>query len=456
MKFISFRVKFILAFMLVTFIALTVTTYLVYKASITRQEIELRDRILSLAKISSMLIDVERVTQIKPELSSQGTELYAQTRDFLREIRKTDPLIDSVYIMIKSDKEDSWIFLVDSGDKRKISAYCGEHYDVSRFPEMKLAFQQPAVDKKLTKDKWGLFLSGYAPLYNAQGKAVAIIALDVRAESIQNMQLLLAKRFILVFFVGVIFSLFIGLLMAQGITKPLQILTLGAREVGRGNLSKKVDLKTNDELEELSHAFNKMTDELRASRIKLEKYYLDTIHALAGAIEAKDPYTKGHSERVAKYAVGVAEHLNFSKSDILLLQEACILHDIGKIGVPENILTKPGSLTSEEWKIMKMHPQVGADILKFIEFLRPGLSIVSGHHERQDGMGYPNGLSAEKISKLVAIVTVADAYDAMTSDRSYRKSFGKEEAIRRLKEDRNKQFDAEIVDAFILSLGDTP
>ncbi|MCX5701071.1 MAG: HD domain-containing protein [Candidatus Omnitrophica bacterium] len=455
MKFISFRVKFIIAFLLVTFIALTATTYLVYKVSIMRQESELRDRILGLAKISAMLIDVNKMVQIRPELSSQGTELYAQTRDVLREIRKTDLLIDSVYIMIKSDKEYSWIFLVDSGDKRKISAYCGEYYDVSKFPEMKLAFQQPAVDKKITRDKWGLFLSGYAPLYNSQGKAVAIIALDVKAESIEKMQLLLAKRFIFVFLVGLIFSLLIGLLMARGITKPLHVLTQGAREVGRGDLSKKVNLETNDELEELAEAFNKMTDELKASRIKLEKYYLDTIHALAGAIEAKDPYTKGHSERVAQYAVGVAEYLNFSKSDILLLQEACILHDIGKIGVPESILTKPGPLTSDEWKIMKMHPQVGADILKFIEFLRPGLSIVSGHHERQDGQGYPNGLSAEKISKLVAIVTVSDAYDAMTSDRSYRKSFGKEEAMRRLKENRHKQFDAEIVDAFILSLEDT-
>jgi HAMP domain-containing protein len=454
MKRISFRTKLSVAFILLTVSALLVNTYLVYEISIRRQKAELRGRILSLAKTSSIFINADKLMQIKPELASQGTDLYKETKDILKNVRSADSLIDSVYIMIPSSKEYSWIFLVDSGDKRKFSAYCGEYYDVSKFPEMRQAFQGPIVDNEITQDKWGSFLSGYAPLYNSQGKAVAIVGIDVRSESIRNMQLMLEKRFTLALLLGLLFSLFMGWFMARGITRPLRILTQRVKEVGEGKLDKKVGLKSRDELGELADAFNKMIEELRQARINLERYYLNTIHALARAIESKDPYTKGHSERVAQYAVGLARYLKFPKNEIILLEEACILHDIGKIGIPESILTKPAPLTEEEWKVMKTHPQEGKDILKFIEFLRPGLSIVCDHHERPDGRGYPHGLTADKISRLVSIVSIADSFDAMTSDRSYRKAFPRDEAFRRLRDSKDKQFNAEMVEAFILSLRD--
>jgi HAMP domain-containing protein len=454
MKRISFRTKLSVAFILLTVSALLVNTYLVYEISIRRQKAELRGRILSLAKTSSIFINADKLMQIKPELASQGTDLYKETKDILKNVRSADSLIDSVYIMIPSSKEYSWIFLVDSGDKLKFSAYCGEYYDVSKFPEMRQAFQGPIVDNEITQDKWGSFLSGYAPLYNSQGKAVAIVGIDVRSESIRNMQLMLEKRFTLALLLGLLFSLFMGWFMARGITRPLRILTQRVKEVGEGKLDKKVGLKSRDELGELADAFNKMIEELRQARINLERYYLNTIHALARAIESKDPYTKGHSERVAQYAVGLARYLKFPKNEIILLEEACILHDIGKIGIPESILTKPAPLTEEEWKVMKTHPQEGKDILKFIEFLRPGLSIVCDHHERPDGRGYPHGLTADKISRLVSIVSIADSFDAMTSDRSYRKAFPRDEAFRRLRDSKDKQFNAEMVEAFILSLRD--
>jgi len=455
MRPISFKVKLSLAFIFLTVVALLINTYFIYEISIRRQKLELQDRILSLVKASSMLIDVDKLIQIKPELASQGSDLYKEMKKRLKNISKNDPLIDSVYTMVKSGKEDFWIFLVDSGDKRKRSAFCGEYYDVSKLPQMKLAFQGPIVDKEITSDKWGMFLSGYAPLYNSQGKAVAMLGVDVRSDSIRNMQLILAKRFIVVLIFGIILSLFMGWFVARGISRPLFILTQRVREVGKGNLEKKVALKSKDEIGELAVAFNKMIDELKEAQVKLEKYYLNTIHSLARAIEAKDPYTKGHSERVAKYAVGLARYLKFPEDQIILLEEACILHDIGKIGVPEGILTKPAPLTDEEWEVMRTHPQEGKDILKFIEFLRPGLSIVCDHHERPDGKGYPHGLKGDKISKLVSIVSIADSYDAMTSNRSYRKAFDQEEAFRRLRENKDKQFNAEMVDAFILSLRDT-
>ena len=452
MKNMSFRFKLSVAFILLVVCALTATTYLVYRVSIDRQKSELRERILCLAKISAMFIDVDKLMKIKPEPASQDMPLYQEIKSSLQKISQTDPLIDSVYTMIKSDKENILIFMVDSGDKRGVSALCSETYDISNVPQMRSAFQGPVVDKELNVDKWGVFLSGYAPLYNAQGKAVAIVGIDVRAESIKKIQLLLAKRFVFIFIICIVLALFFAWFIAKNVTRPLKILIMGVKEVGKGNLDKKVDLKSGDEFELLAISFNKMVDEIKEWHLRLQKYYLDTIRTLARAIEAKDPYTKGHSERVARYAVGLAKYMHLSENEVRLLEEVCILHDIGKLGIPENILTKPTVLSQEERELVKTHPAMGADILSSLEFLNPGIKVILGHHERQDGQGYPLGLVGKEISVLTAILSVADAYDAMTSDRSYRKAFSQEEAFKRLKEDKGKQFSVDIVDAFIRSL----
>jgi len=452
MGMIRFRFKLTAVFIIFALFVLAPTVYLIYEVTLDRQTKELRERILGIVKLSSVNLDTNKISQIKPESASESTVLYGQVRNYLRELRNTDSLIDSVYIMVKSDKQDTLLFLVDSGDRRKISASCGEEYNISGIEEMKEAFNGPSVDKKPTADKWGIFLSGYAPLRDSQGKPIAIIGVDVRAESIQMMQVSLAKRFGIILILGIMFSLALGWFIARNLTNPLKILTLGVKEIGRGNLDNKVEIKTKDELQELANAFNKMSADLKSSRLKLEKYYLDTIHSLARIIEAKDPYTKGHSERVAAYAVGVAKYMHLPEKDICLLQEVAILHDIGKIGVNEDILTKSDALTQEEWETVKTHPEVGEDILKFFEFLQPGLSVIRDHHERPDGRGYPRGLVANQISKLALIVAVADSFDAMTSDRSYRKAFSCAEAIVRLKEGRGKQFDPEVVDIFILFL----
>jgi HD-GYP domain-containing protein (c-di-GMP phosphodiesterase class II) len=276
--------------------------------------------------------------------------------------------------------------------------------------------------------------------------------LDISAKSIKNMQVLLTKRFLWILFSGIIFSLFMGWMVAKNITHPLKSLMRGVKEVGMGDLSKKVMVSSRDEIGDLAHAFNKMTEELLKAKNTLRKHYLDTIKSLARALEAKDPYSEGHSEKVRDYAVGIARYLGLPDKDIKLLDEVCILHDIGKIGIPEKILTKPGPLTSEEKKIMETHPQIGEDIVRHIDFLEPGLKILRNHHERPDGKGYPDGLKIDEISLLASIVSVADAFDAMTSDRPYRKALTKEEAINILIENKGIQFESVVVDVFIDSL----
>jgi len=182
---------------------------------------------------------------------------------------------------------------------------------------------------------------------------------------------------------------------------------------------------------------------------KMRKMYLETIRALAAAIDAKDPYTKGHSERVAQMAVALARELDLPEREVDDLEYAALLHDIGKIGVDESILGKDDGLTDEEFEKIKTHTAVGAKIIKPVEFLKKTYKAVYHHHERFNGNGYPDGIKGEDIPLFARIIAVADAYDAMGSDRPYRKKLSKDKIMKELKDQSGKQFDPEVVKALI-------
>ncbi|MHC4601511.1 MAG: HD domain-containing phosphohydrolase, partial [Planctomycetota bacterium] len=179
-----------------------------------------------------------------------------------------------------------------------------------------------------------------------------------------------------------------------------------------------------------------------------EKLFYGTIRTLVATIEAKDHYTKGHTERVTTYALQIADEMGFTPEAIEILQLACLLHDVGKIGIPEKILKKPGKLTPGEYEIMKRHPSIGAEIVGNIDNIDPVRDIVESHHEKVDGTGYPNGVPGEGTPIAARVLAVADAYDAMTSTRSYRRNFSEEEVIKEFKRCAGFQFDREVIRAF--------
>jgi len=182
--------------------------------------------------------------------------------------------------------------------------------------------------------------------------------------------------------------------------------------------------------------------------IDMRDNYLNTIEALVLALEAKDNYTSGHSGRVAQFSVAIAEKLKLSDKKLEFIKYAGVLHDIGKIGVSENILNKPGTLVAEEWDVIKDHPSIGQNIIKNIKFLFDVGPIVRYHHERWDGSGYPDGLKGEEIPLESRIIAVADTYDAMTSDRSYRKGRDKQTALVELRTIAGTQLDPMLVEVF--------
>ncbi len=184
----------------------------------------------------------------------------------------------------------------------------------------------------------------------------------------------------------------------------------------------------------------------------MKKDQISIIRALASTVDAKDHYTLGHSQKVSELSVSIAEELGLPEREIEIIQYAGLLHDVGKIAIPDEVIKKPTKLTAEEFEIVKNHPAVGAKIIKEIEALSPMVPIVLHHHERFDGKGYPNGLKGEEIPIGARIVLVADAFDTMVSARAYRDMMPNELAISELRKNAGTQFDPNVVDALIIRL----
>jgi HD-GYP domain-containing protein (c-di-GMP phosphodiesterase class II) len=258
----------------------------------------------------------------------------------------------------------------------------------------------------------------------------------------------------LVIAVGV--SAVLAVWIARSVIAPMREVVTGALEIAGGRFGREVPLRGKGELADLAYAFNHMSRELasydaenRDLIAQLERGYLETIRALAGAIDAKDPYTRGHSDRVAELSVEIGLELSLEPSVIRSLEMGGILHDVGKIGIPDVVLGKPGPLDPGETELMRTHPSVGADIIQGVEFLKHALPCVRNHHERWDGGGYPDGLARTDIPLVARIVNAADTWDACTTERPYQLAMAPHEVLAILTRLRGKQIDPEVHDAMI-------
>jgi len=241
----------------------------------------------------------------------------------------------------------------------------------------------------------------------------------------------------------------LGIFLLTGIhVNRVELLEKAVQALGSGDLQVRVDDQSMDEVGRLSRGFNEMVSQLHRARKEIEKNFKETISALAEAVEAKDAYTRGHCDRVARISVAIAKRAGLDTARCMELELAAILHDVGKIGVGEGVVGKLGPLSKDETRDMRHHPEIGARILSPLSSLKRVGLYVRHHHEQYDGTGYPDGLKSDEIPLPARIIQLADAFDAMTTDRPYREALTRKEAFQRIREGRGKQFDPRLVDFF--------
>ncbi len=255
---------------------------------------------------------------------------------------------------------------------------------------------------------------------------------------------------------AVLLSIGVSIFAARRITNPLEVLTDFSRALARGEFSQRVHVKSRTEIGELAETFNTMSRELEHFVEDLKRaaeenraLFLGSIQMLAGAVDEKDPYTRGHSDRVTRYSLMIAREMGLSPDFLETLQISAQLHDVGKIGIEDRVLKKPGALTAEEFEVMKTHTTKGANLLRPVKQLAEMLPGIELHHEALDGRGYPYGLKGEQIPLLPRVIAVADTFDALTTNRPYQQAHSPEDALRIIQGLAGKRLDPQPVAALM-------
>ncbi|HJQ33448.1 MAG TPA: HD domain-containing phosphohydrolase [Pyrinomonadaceae bacterium] len=298
-------------------------------------------------------------------------------------------------------------------------------------------------------------LGAYATARLDERSPLGVIAIQDEHAALQSVADM-RRQTLYISLLAATFALVIGFVFARRLTQPVRELAAGAHRIAGGDFSQRIDVRSKTELGELGESFNQMTDQLehyiedlRTAAEENRQLFIGTVKALAAAIDGKDPYTRGHSERVSRFSLAIADHLHLPDDEMEKLRISALLHDVGKIAIEDNILKKPAALTDEEFQIMKEHPQKGYKIMSQIPAMKDFLPGMYMHHEMMDGRGYPQGLKGEQIPMQARIVSVADTFDAMTTDRPYQKGMSVEDALARIKTFVGTRYDGAVVQALV-------
>jgi HD-GYP domain-containing protein (c-di-GMP phosphodiesterase class II) len=259
---------------------------------------------------------------------------------------------------------------------------------------------------------------------------------------------------------ALVLAIIVALLFATGIARPIRALAERSREIAAGNYAQRVEVKSRNEIGELADNFNVMSGAIERAVEQLKKaaqenhlLFINAVRMLAAAIDAKDPYTRGHSERVARYSIAIGKNLGLPEKEMRNLRVSALLHDVGKIGIDDRILRKPGALSEDEFEVMKQHPAKGAAIMSGVAQLIDIIPGMKYHHEKWGGGGYPDNLEGEGIPMQARIVAIADTFDAMTTNRPYQKAMELNYVVEKIKSFAGTRFDPRVVDAFVSAVG---
>ena len=312
---------------------------------------------------------------------------------------------------------------------------------------------QPIYSGKLKPRRGGGFMEESSGDKDLIGYSAIVFSLKGINLEIHRVRLMIA------FLSGILLLLivFFAYLIANILIKNLRRLLDAAGKLEKGDLSARVNIHSHDEIEELGIGFNKMADEIQEKTreikhalVQVKQASLETIYRLSLAAEYRDWDTGHHLLRMCHYAEAIAKKMGLDRKYVEAIMYAALMHDVGKIGIPDQILRKPGKLTSQEWEIMKRHTTIGGEILKNseAEFIKLAARIALTHHEKWDGSGYPRGLKGDEIDLAGRIAAVADVFEAVTSERPYKEPYPVEKAFEIIRQGRGTHFDPSVVDIF--------
>src|SRR6266498_3128778 len=376
------------SFLLLTAIGILLSGLLQYRA----QEQELRETLgsllLNIARTGALLVDPQLHAQVEATLT-QNSDAYHSVRAALAKIQDTNQIQTPIYTLTGFDPAHQRAhFMVTS----RGPGLPGETYHLA--PELlgplgKAFRDGMATYTPIYRDQAGTWITAFAPIRDAQGRVFAVLDVDYRVEVYLNRLAEVRRRLYLSSLAGALLALVAGLLIARQITQPVTQLSGLARRVVEGDLSARVRVNTRDEIGMLGNVFHLMVERVQVS-------HRSVVDVLVRALEARGGES-GSLQRLAKAALALADHVELSATQRESLELGALLHDIGEIRIPEAILQKTESLTSDEQVMIEQHPLWGVEILEAVPLLTPALDVVGTHHERYDGTGYPQGLHAEQI-----------------------------------------------------------
>jgi putative nucleotidyltransferase with HDIG domain len=381
-------------------------------------------------------------------LAAEAVALYMHNKNLLSGIKKMNNIDSPINIYIP---QDSKLKMVMTSDVLLTDAV----YTLRPEAEAALSSLSPRATR-IYRDKDGTWISAYSPIIPADAsRPAAIIEINLKIDSYMER---LEEEFWIIVVVCLVVMLASGLIgfnLVNRISKSVITLDAVAAELEKGNYAAPIKVESDDEIGHLARTFDGLRrsirnkiEELRLSVVREKRAHLESIVALTNAIEMRDPYTKEHLNRVEKYALLIAKKIKLPKNDMIKLKYSCFLHDIGKIYIDNEQLQR-SKLSDKDVEEIRKHPQMGAKIIEGIKFLVDVREAVLYHQERYDGKGYPEGLKGVHIPLMARIIAVADALDAMTTDRPYKPKISFKKAMEELRRNSGTQFDPKIADALL-------
>jgi putative nucleotidyltransferase with HDIG domain len=408
-----------------------------YVRSVQALKSEVRANLIRTATVAAAMVDGDaHRTFTSPK--QETTTAYFHAIEPLSRVEKASGDIKYVYTCVL--KQDKVYFILDptpAGDHDGNGVDDKSHI-MQPYPEadaeMKTALRTgtPQADRETTADQWGNFMSSYAPIHDSHGQVVGIVGVDLTAD--KYLARLTAMRRAAV--TGLTLAVALALLIGMGVCFAQGRVLQSAASLRRAH----------DHLEERVAV---RTSELADANFRLNQAYTATIEGWSRALDLRDEETQGHSKRVTELTLRLARSFGLTEGELTNIERGALLHDIGKMAVPDHILRKPGPLTDKEWEIMRLHPVHAHEMLSPITFLLPALEIPFCHHEKWDGTGYPSGLKGEEIPLFARLFAIVDVWDALCSDRPYRQAWATERVLDHLRNLSGTHFDPAVVQAFL-------